>query len=303
MDQTLFERVASNKRKTWFIFFLFYALFCLMGVAFGAYIGSYTAGVIVAVIIALIYMLIMLSQGESVILASAHAKEVTRQSHPQLFNIVDGVRIASGIPMPKVYVIEDSALNAFATGRSPERGVIAVTTGLLTKLNRRELEGVIAHEAAHIRNYDIRVMLFAAVLVGAITLLSDLMLRSFLWGGKGGDREGGSAQLVLIVVAIVLAILAPFIALLVQLAISRRREYLADADAAVMTRYPKGLADALRKIKGDPDPLVDMANKATAHMYISMPFRHNKKGKPNAWTRLWSTHPQIDERIAILEKM
>jgi len=299
MDKSLFERTRANRRKTWFIFFLFYILFLGLGAVLGLYLDNISFGIIIMVVFATIYVLIVLASAESMVLGLSRAKPVTRESHPQLYNVVDGMRIAAGIPMPKVYVIDDTALNAFATGRNPERGVVVVTSGLLAKLNRRELEGVIAHEMSHIKNYDIRVMLFAAILVGAITLLADFLLRTFLWGGKGSDRDNGAPGIILILVGLALAILAPIIAQLVQLAVSRRREYLADADAAILTRYPKGLADALRKIKGDPDPLVDTANKATAHLFISSPFR-NKKGW---WTRIWSTHPPIDERIGLLDKM
>lgn len=299
VEKSLFERTRANRRRTWFIFLLFYLLFLCLGTALGLYLESIGLGIIIMTIVATLYVLIVLSSAESMVLGLSGAKEVTRESHPQLFNIVDGMRIAAGIPMPKVYVIDDTARNAFATGRDPEHGVIVVTTGLLATLNRRELEGVIAHEMSHIKNYDIRVMLFAAILVGAITLLADFLLRTFLWGGKGNGRKGGNAGAILIIIGVMLAILAPLIAQLVQLAVSRRREYLADADAAVLTRYPKGLADALRKIQDDPDPLVDTANKATAHLFISTPFRK----KTGFWTRLWSTHPPIEERIEILSRM
>lgn len=299
---SLFERTRENRQKTWFVFFLFYLLFLGFGWAVGVYLGDVPLGIVILLAVAGVYSLIVWSSAESIVLASAHAKPVSRASHPTLYNVVDGMRIAAGIPMPRIYVIEDTALNAFATGRDPEHGVIVVTSGLLQKMNRRELEGVIAHEMSHIKNYDIRVMLYAAVMVGAITLLADFVLRTQLWGGKSNDREGGAGA-ALLLIAIVLAVLSPILAQLMQLAISRRREYLADADAAILTRYPQGLASALRKIKGDPDPLVDTANKATAHLYISMPFRHGASGKPGLWTRLWSTHPPIEERIKILENM
>jgi heat shock protein HtpX len=230
------------------------------------------------------------------------AKEAQKPEHAYLINTVEGLSIAAGIPMPKVYVIEDTALNAFATGRDPKNSYVAVTSGLLKKLNRQELEGVLAHEISHIKNYDIRVMMLAAVMVGVTVLLSDFLLRSFLWGGKDRDRENNQATLVLILIGFVLAILSPLIGEMMKLAISRKREFLADASAALITRHPKGLADALRKIKEDPDPLVDHANKATAHLYISTPFR--KEGKKGSWLQsLFSTHPDINERIKKLEEM
>ena len=300
MEKSLFERSRSNRQRTWLIFFLFYILFLALGVVLGLYLGNLYFGIATMIIIAVVYMMIVFSSAESMVLAASGAKPVTRQSHPMLYNVVDGMRIAAGIPMPKVYIIDDSALNAFATGRNPQRGIIVVTSGLLAKMNRRELEGVIAHEMSHIKNYDIRVMLYAVVLVGAIMLLSDFLLRSFLWGGKGdGGGDDNRIKIVLIFVGLLLAILAPIIAQLIQLAISRRREYLADNDAAILTRYPQGLAAALRKISQDPDPLVDTANKATAHLFISTPFRK----KTGFWQRLFSTHPPIQERIQLLEKM
>lgn len=298
--QSLFERVRDNKRRTWFVFFLFYLLFFGFGIILGYFWGDYILGVSVMLISASFYFLIMWNSGDSIILSSSKAKEVTSKSQPELWDVVDSMRISAGIPMPKVYVIEDSALNAFATGRDPKHASIVVTSGLLEKMNRRELEGVIAHEMSHVKNYDIRVMLFAAVLVGAITLVADIVLRSFLWGGKSGDKDNGAGA-VLIIFALILAILAPIFAQLIRLVISRRREYLADADAVVLTRYPKGLANALRKIANDPDPLVDTANKATAHLYISVPFRHAKK--EGWWTRIFSTHPPIEDRIKILESL
>jgi len=204
------------------------------------------------------------------------------------------------VDTPKCYVIDDTALNAFATGRDPQNSAICVTTGLLKTMNRQELEGVVAHEMSHIKNYDIRVMLLTAVLVAVLTLLSDIFLRSFLFGGgRSSDREGGQLQVVLIVVGLVLVILSPLIGQLIKLAVSRKREYLADASGAMLTRYPPGLASALKKIKKDPDPLVDHANRATAHLFISTPFRK----KSGFFTGLFSTHPPIEERIKRLEAM
>ena len=262
-------------------------------------------GVVIAAIVGGIYFLISWSSGSKIILSTTGAKEVKKKDYPHLFHTVEGLAIAAGVPTPKCYVIKDTALNAFATGRNPKNSAIAVTTGLLDKLNRQELEGVIAHEMSHIKNYDVRVMMLTAVLVGVLTLISDVILRSMLWGGAGrssgggGDNGGGQLKIALIVFAIVLAILSPLIGQLIKLSVSRKREYLADASGAMLTRYPQGLADALKKIKGDPDPLVDKANKATAHLFISTPFRK----KSGFMKRLFSTHPQIDERIKRLEAM
>lgn len=302
----IFEHVRINKLTTAWIFFLFIGLFAALGLLLGVVWGNVWLGIIVSLCAAGLYALIVLPSAENMVLSMTKAKIADKKSHPTLYNVTEGVSLAAGIPMPKLYVIDDSARNAFATGTKPENGVVVVTTGLLQALDRRELEGVIAHEVAHIRNRDIMVMLYAAVLVGAIMLLSDFLLRSFLWGGKGGDNDnGGAAMLIAIVVGLVLAILAPFIAELIRLSVSRRREYLADADAVVITRNPTGLRKALEKIAGDPDPLVDTANKATAHLFISTPFRTKKttSGKPGMWSRMFSTHPPITERIELLKKM
>ena len=202
---------------------------------------------------------------------------------------------------PKAYVIDDSALNAFATGRNPDHAAITVTTGLLKKLNRQELEGVVAHEMSHIKNYDIRFMMLVSVLIGIVVLLSDFILHSFLWGGAGrrrGNNDNNNMTIILIVVGLVLAILAPLIGQMIRFAISRKREYLADANGALLTRYPKGLANALDKIRQDPDPLVDKANKSIAHLFISTPFRKRK-----GMTRFFATHPPIEDRIKRLEAM
>ena len=236
------------------------------------------------------------------VLKMTGAKPVTKKENPYLYHTVEGLAIAAGVPTPKAYIINDSALNAFATGKDPKHASIVVTSGLLEKMNRQELEGVIAHEMSHVKNYDIRIMMLAVVLVGVVTLISDFMLRSFIWGGhrRSSNRGGGgNAQVIMIVVGIALAILAPLIAYLIKLGISRQREYLADASAAQLTRYPPGLVGALEKIKKDPDPLVDNANKATAHLFISTPFR-KKKGFV---TKLFSTHPPIEDRITRLKNM
>ncbi|HSQ79417.1 MAG TPA: M48 family metallopeptidase [Candidatus Bathyarchaeia archaeon] len=239
---------------------------------------------------------------DKIVLGISRAKPVTKDEYPYLYNVVEGLAIAAGIPMPKCYVIEDTAPNAFATGRKPETAVICVTTGLLQKLNRVELEGVVAHEMSHIKNYDIRLSTLVVVMAGVVALLSDWMLRSFWWGGgRRRDRNrGGSgrAEGVLVIVGLALAVLAPIFATIIQLAVSRKREFLADASGALLTRYPAGLASALSKISADKEPL-EAANKATAHLWIVNPLK-NIGGGVN---RLFSTHPPIEERIAALEKM
>lgn len=298
--RNIHEEVRWNKIKTYFIISLFILIIALLGYFLGILYGNPVFGFIVAIFGALFYTFIMYLQGSNLILKTTGAREVTKREYPHLFHTVEGLAIAAGIPTPKCYIIDDTALNAFATGTDPKNASITVTSGLLNKLNRQELEGVIGHEMSHIKNYDIRVMLITAVLVGITILLSDFILRSFLWGGHSRERkEGGQLFLILIIVAFVLAILAPIIGELIKLAVSRRREFLADASGAMLTRYPEGLASALEKIKGDPDPLVDKANKATAHLFISTPFR-KKKG---FLTGLFATHPPIEERISKLRGM
>src|SRR5439155_26929341 len=234
---------------------------------------------------------------DKIVLDMSQAHEVSEQQEPQLHHVVEALVIGAGIPKPKIYVIEDSAPNAFATGRDPKHSSVAVTRGLLTKLDRTELQGVIAHELSHVRNFDIRVMLIVAVLLGMVALISDWIFRSMFWGGRGRDRDRGGNP-ILLVVAIVLAMLTPIIAQLIQLAVSRRREYLADASGALRTRYPAGLANALRKIAADRDAL-EVAKKATAQLYIANPLHD----EPRFLDGLFDTHPPIQERIKRLEAM
>jgi heat shock protein HtpX len=293
----MFNEVRSNKAKSFLLVALFIIIIGVLGAVLGEVYGSLAFGVSVSVVIAVIYSLFGYFSGDSMILSMSGARPVAKAEYPYLYHTIEGLSIAAGIPVPKAYVIEDSALNAFATGRRPETASITVTTGLLKVMNRQELEGVVAHEMSHIKNYDIRFMMLTVVLVGIVTLLSDFILRSFLWGGKNDDSKSGPAPL--IAVGLILAVLSPVIGEMIKLAVSRKREFMADASGAVMTRYPQGLADALKKIAKDPDPLVDKANKATAHLFISTPFRK----KRSFVAGLFSTHPPIDERIRRLESM
>ena len=298
---SFYEEIAANKRRTAVLIFFFLVFIIFIGLVLGMFWGNAYGGLILATVVGGVYFLFSYYSGDSMILTMTGAKEAKKPEYAHLINVVEGMTIAAGLrAMPKVYVIDDTALNAFATGRSPDNSSIAVTTGLLKKLNKLELEGVIAHEMSHIKNYDIRVMMLASVMVGLSVLLSDFLLRSFLWGRGDNDRDSGQLTIVFIIAGLVLAIFAPLIGELMKLAISRKREFLADASGAMLTRYPKGLADALRKIKNDPDPLVDRANKATAHLFISSPFRKEKK---SFMQNLFSTHPDIDERIRKLEEM
>ena len=295
-----FDEIRNNNLKSLFLFLMFMILIGILGAVIGiALIGNIYFGLILAGIFLIVYSLISWFSGANMIMGLTGAKPVTKKEYPHLFHTVEGLALAAGIPTPKAYVIKDSAMNAFATGRDPNHSAIAVTTGLLNNMNREELEGVIAHEMSHIKNYDIRAMMIAAVMTGVIILLGDVMIRSFIFGGGRKDSGRGQGQIIMIVVAIILAILAPIIAQMIKLAISRKREYAADAGGAVLTRYPPGLASALKKIAKDPDPLVDNANRATAHLFISTPFK-KKKG---FMTGLFATHPPIEERIARLERM
>src|SRR3712207_4690774 len=298
------DRIATNKSNSLALIAVFLAFIAVFGYAIGyAWIGdpaSALFGLGLAFVAGSVSGVVSYYAGDRMVLAASRAREVTHDEVPQLFNVVEEMAIASGLPMPKVYIIEDSAPNAFATGRDPEHSSIAVTAGLLEKLDRNELQGVIAHEMSHVGNFDIRYAMLVGILVGTAVLISDFFLRG-LWfgGGRGGRREGGGqAQIIMLVVAILLAILAPLFARLLQLSISRQREYLADATAVQLTRNPKGLADALQKISGDREVL-EAANRATAHLYIVNPIKKFEKRARG----LFSTHPPIEERIEILRQM
>ncbi len=283
----------------------------LLLLAIGYFLGFYfldnpLVGLVLALIVWGIMNLITYFQGDSIILSMSGARKIGPQDHPRLYNVVEEMKIASGLEkMPDVYIIDDPALNAFATGRSPEHASVAITSGLLEKLNRDELQGVIAHEIGHIKNRDIRMMLFASVMLGSIVILAWYATRVLFFSGMaGGNRRssssggGGAAQLIILIVGLVLMILAPIIAQLIYLSLSRRREYLADASGALYTRYPEGLASALEKLQNSSTQ-VKKANKATAPMYISNPFY--KKGM--SINDLFSTHPPLAERIRILRSM
>jgi len=266
-------------------------------------------GLMIATAVWLVLALVSFSSGDQILLAASKAQPVTHDVHPQLFNVVEEMKIAAGLPaMPKVYIINDPAPNAFATGRSPKTASVAVTAGLLGRLNRDELQGVVAHEISHILHRDILYVTLAGIMLGAIVLLSQVFLRGMFYSSmmgsrrrySGGGKGGGQAQLVMLIIAIVAAILAPILAYLLYFALSRRREYLADAGAVRLTRYPEGLASALEKIANDPSPQIAAANKVTAPMYITNPFK--KKGQRKL-SDLTSTHPPISERIRILRNI
>lgn len=297
--QTFYAQIAANKRQSVLLVLIVAALLGLLAFAIGYGVtGSSAASVPIfagVVILSLLVAVGTLYAGDGLVLAASQAHEVGEGDAPQLVNVVRELAIAADVPMPRVYVIDDSAPNAFATGRDPRHASVAITTGLLDKLDREELQGVIGHELSHVRNYDIRFTLLVGVLVGSVALLADMFLRFTFWGGgRSRSREGGGggAQALIFVLALVLAIVAPIAARLVQLAVSRQREYLADASSVEVTRNPRGLQRALLKIAGDNEVL-EVANRATQHLYIVNPI---KKFEERA-SGLFSTHPPIIDRV------
>ena len=295
---TAYTQIDSNVRRTWFLMFGFFLVVIFLGWAFSWIFGSPII-LIVAVSISIVMPIISYWYSDRIVLKVSGAKEVKREEYRELWNITENLCIASGLPMPRLYIINDPAPNAFATGRNPDNAVVAVTTGLMNILDRSELEGVIAHELSHIKNRDILLMTTVVVLVGFVTLLSDFFLRMTIFGAVGGNRDG-RAQIIMVLIGIALAILAPIVAVLIKLAISRRREFLADASGALMTRYADGLANALEKISKAPQPL-KRANHAMAHMYISNPFGGSGR-KMGFMDRLFMTHPPVEERIKALRQ-
>ncbi|HEY3125482.1 MAG TPA: M48 family metallopeptidase [Candidatus Limnocylindria bacterium] len=296
----IYDAVAANRWRTVALIVVFTGILTALGYLVGEYFAP--GGGIAVVPLALGFSGLSATAsyfaGDKLVLAQSQARELAAGEEPQLRNIVETLSIGLGITPPRIYLIDDTAPNAFATGRDPKHASIVVTRGLLDKLDRTELEGVIAHELSHVVNRDIRVMLLVTVLVGTVALLSDWMFRSFAWGGgarRGRDRGGGG---IILIAALVLAILTPIVATLIQLAVSRQREYLADASGALLTRYPPGLANALRKIAADKEAL-EVANKATASLYIANPL----KDAPRALDGWFDTHPPIAERIRRLETM
>jgi heat shock protein HtpX len=304
------EQIAGNKRKTILLVIGAVVFACVVGYVLGLVIsnGSTTAA-IGALVVALLLSLAMswgsYRYGDRIVLSSSHARAVSAAEEPRLHNVVEGLALAAGLPKPAVYVVPEQSPNAFATGRDPEHSSIAVTQGLLDMMNRVELEGVIGHEMSHVRDRDILLGTVVATLVGAGVLLAEFMLRWYWWsgmtGGRSRDNGGNQGNVILFAIGIVLAILAPIFAQIIKMAMSRRREYLADAEGAMLTRYPPGLASALRKVAGDHTPM-RTANNATAHLWLNQPSR--TPGEENHWfENLFSTHPPIQDRIKRLEEM
>jgi len=296
----LYQQIAQNKRRTVYVMIGFVLLVVLIGAAVGyVFFNSYVAGVLMAVVIGGIYMMLMISQSTSVVMGMNHAHEVTSVDQaPELWHVVEDMALVANVPMPKVYIIDDPSPNAFATGNNPEHAAVAATAGILEKLNREELEGVMAHEMTHVRNYDIRLQTIALALSAVISMLVNIGMHSFWWGGgrRDNDREGGGyVQIILMVLSLIVVILAPLAASLAQMALSRNREYLADAGAVELTRNPRGLISALEKIS-DSEPMEE-ADPSSAALYISNPL------KKKSMSSLFATHPPMEERIERLEQM
>ena len=305
----MYEQIAANRRKTILLIVGAIVLLGAVGYVLGLWYGGAGSGVfglVGAVALAVVLSLGSFFGGDRLVLASTRAREVTPQEQPRLHNIVEGLAIAAGIPKPKVYVIPEQAPNAFATGRNPEHSSVAVTEGLLSTMNRVELEGVIGHELSHVVDRDILVGTIVATLVGAVVLISEFFMRSWWWGGvrgrRGGDRSGGGIEAIIFAVGLALLVLAPIIGQIVRLAVSRQREFLADAQGALLTRYPPGLASALRKIGAASGIPMRSANNATAHLWLNQPSRIQGEGM-GPLEKLFNTHPPIEERIRRLEEM
>lgn len=297
---TLYTNINSNKNKTWFLISCFLIFIILLGYIFSQAMNN-SAILYFAVIFSIISSFFSYWFSDKIVLAMSKATLIEHDTNKDLYHLVENLCITAGLPLPKIYIIDDTAPNAFATGRDPEHAVIAVTTGLLQKLEKIELEGVIAHELSHVGNRDILLGTMVTVMVGVVVLLADLFRRwSFFGGGRKRNSEGGGQlQLIIIIAAIIFSILAPLFAYLMQFAISRKREFLADSNGALLTRYPEGLARALEKISADTEPL-EVANRATANLYIVSPFKGNENGKIGFFTKIFMTHPPVEERIAAL---
>jgi len=295
-----YSHISGNKRRSTFLIFIFILFVAAFGWLIGeAWMGQGIGFLGLFGVFAIVYSLVAYYAGSKMVLGVSKAKQIHKKDDPELWNVMEELCLAGGLPMPQVYVIDDTAPNAFATGRDPEHGVVAITTGLRQKLSRDELQGVMAHELSHIRFYDIRLQTLIGVLVGLTALLADMFFRGLFWGGRGGrrgSREGGNG--ILLVLAIVAAIIAPIAARILQFSISRKREYLADAGAVQLTRYPQGLANALKKISGDREVL-EAANRATQHLYIVNPIKSFEERAK----KLFSTHPAINDRISRLSSM
>lgn len=298
----IYSAISSNRNKTWAIMLLFILIITTIVYVFSKALGYGLGFAGIALVLAGLISIGSYYYSDKIVLASSGAKEIQKSDDPELFRIVENLCIGGGLPMPKIYVIDDPSPNAFATGRDPKHSVVCVTSGIRAMLDKTELEGVIAHELSHVKNFDIRLMGIVAVLVGFVAIAANLFTNQLWFGGFGRNRDdrNGGLQSIFIIIGIVLAILSPIAATLIQLAVSRKREFLADASGVLLTRYPEGLASALEKISKDPRSLKTASN-ATAHLFIINPF----KGKQSKqwFSSLFDTHPPIEERIKILRSM
>ncbi len=300
---TIYNSIGSNKRKTWFMMIFFVLFFFAVSYVLGRSMGYGSSFVGIILIISGLMSFASYYYSDKIVLSMSGAKPANDKEHSELINIVENLSIASGLPKPKVYVIQDSALNAFATGRDPKHAAVAATSGILAALSKSELEGVIGHELSHVKNYDTRLMGVVSILAGSLAILADFFMRSLWFGGNRDDDNRGGGGAIFMVIGIAAAILAPIAAMLIQMAISRRREFLADANGALLTRYPEGLARALEKISADRHVLKTATN-ATAHLFIENPFKADSRRKSKAFLAgLFSTHPPVEERIRILRSM
>jgi heat shock protein HtpX len=292
---TLYTQVSSNRFKTALYLVIFVILVLAIGGAVSAYYGSVDI-LLIAGVIAIVQGITSLYFSDSLALAAAKADKLDQAQYPQVYRSVENLCITAGLPMPRLFLIDDNAINAFATGRDPQHAALAITRGTIERLDKNELDGVLAHELSHVGNEDIRLMSMVMVMAGLIALISDIFLRSMWWGGgrRSNNDSNDNSGAILMIIAIVLAVLAPIAATLIQLAISRKREFIADANGVLLTRYPEGLISALRKIGGDEEKL-EVANRGTAHMYFTNPLTGQ------ALAGLFDTHPPIDQRIKALE--
>lgn len=299
----MYERITANRWRSAFLISTFVALVVGLGWVIGELMGGGWTALAVALGIAIVFAWGSYFYSDRIVLTVTRARRADPMLHARLYNIVEGLSIAGGVPAPRIYIVEDPAPNAFATGRNPAHAAVAVTTGLLEKMNRVELEGVIAHELSHIKNYDILVTTIAVVLAGVVALLSDWTLRGFRYGAfRGRGRGKGAAAAPLALIGLALAILSPLIAQLIKAAVSRRRESLADISAITLTRYPPGLISALKKLRDDTT-VVRTSTRATAHLWIESPLERQAPGFSTRINRLFDTHPPLEERIRVLESL
>ena len=293
----MYSQITSNKRKSVLLIVVFVGVILLLGWLFDQYSGE-SGGIGIAIIVSFLATLLSYFAGDKIALSVSRAEPIAKEQNPYLYRMVENLCITAGLPLPKIYIIQDTAINAFATGRDPTHASIAVTRGALDQLENEELEGVLAHELSHIKNYDVRFMMLVVVLVGAIGIMSYWFRHILFFGGRRSNNRRGADPL--IIIGIVLAILSPLIAELIKLAVSRKREFLADASGSLLTRYPEGLAKALEKIASSPNSIMNTANHSTAHLYIANPFG---EGVGKKFAALFSTHPPIEERIRLLREM